>query len=356
MNKNLERLMARLPDGVDAAIITSPVNRRYYTGLKSSAGTLLVTRERACLVIDFRYIEAARRGADGFEVRLQEKLGEQLRALCREQGVGAVAVESRHATVASLLDLRGWLGDIHIPMDNALSDLIGKQRAVKSEEEYRKMQRAQDIADRCFAELLNFIRPGLTEREVANELATLMRRYGAEGESFETIAASGKNSALPHGRASDKVIERGDLFTLDFGVVLDGWCSDMTRTVGIGALSDEKRRVYETVLAAQRAALAAIAPGAPCKTVDAAARDLIEAAGYKGCFGHGLGHGLGLEVHEEPRFSPTDDALVEPGLVMSVEPGIYLEGQFGCRIEDVIYVGETGVVNLTHSPKELNIL
>jgi Xaa-Pro aminopeptidase len=259
-------------------------------------------------------------------------------------------------TIANYLSMCSVFGEDVLLFDNRLSELLSSMRRYKSREELRVMQQAQDIADRAFARILDFIREGVTEREISLELTRLKYLDGASGDSFENIVASGANSAVPHATPSDKPVAKGDFVTMDFGAVLDGYASDMTRTVAIGEADEEKRAVYDTVLKAQRAAFDVIAPGVPCKAVDAAARELNNAAGYEGCFGHGLGHSLGLQVHEEPRFSPMDTSVCEPGLVMSVEPGVYLEGRFGCRIEDVVCITEQGFVNLARSPKELLVL
>ncbi len=245
---------------------------------------------------------------------------------------------------------------MEFPEENALNDLILRHRSLKSGEEYQIMQRAQDITDRCYAQLLNFIREGVTEMEIVHELSRLIKAFGSQGESFETIAVGGENGSMPHGEPTERPRRAGDFLTLDFGVKLDGYCSDMTRTLAIGHVSDEQRHIYETVLRAQNAAFEAVAVGAPCSAVDEAARGVIGAAGVEKQFGHATGHALGLEIHEGPRFSPRETAAIEAGLVMSVEPGIYLEGRCGCRIEDVIYVTKDGFVNLTASPKELLVL
>ncbi|MEG1774601.1 MAG: aminopeptidase P family N-terminal domain-containing protein, partial [Oscillospiraceae bacterium] len=215
MNRRLETLQNTLPEGIDAALIGSPVNRRYYTGLASSAGVLFVTREHAELLIDFRYIEAARAAADGYTVTLQEALGTQLHALAVTHGVETVGVETGTLTLDEFALYREWMGEVQISTDCALNKAILRQRSRKSAEEIEQMQRAQDITDRCFLELLNFIRAGVSEREVANELARLIRQCGAERESFETIAVSGQKTSMPHGQPSDKLIGRGELFTLD---------------------------------------------------------------------------------------------------------------------------------------------
>lgn len=356
IEQRLRRLQRELPPEVDAALIVSDVNRYYYTGMASSAGTLLVARDGAELVIDFRYIEKAKTVAQGCNVTLQQSLFKQICALAEHYGVKTLAVETQHMTIS---EFEGWkeaLPGVTLLSNKLLDHIILSHRSVKSAEELDIMRRAQAITDRAFSELLNFIRAGRTERDVASELEYLMRRFGGDGLAFDTIAVSGKNSSMPHGVPTEKPLEPGDFLTLDFGALKDGYCSDMTRTVAIGHVGDEQKKVYETVLKAQNKAFEVIRSGASCRMVDQTARSLIEGAGYKGCFGHALGHSLGLEIHEEPRFSPLTQAVAVAGNVLSVEPGIYLEGRFGVRIEDVVVVTEDGFKNLTHSPKQLTIL
>lgn len=357
IEQRLQRLQDELPTQVDAALIVSGINRRYYTGMASSAGTLLVMRDRAELIIDFRYIEKAKAMAKGCTVTLQQGgIFKQLRAILEAHGVKAVAVETQHMTVS---EFEGWkeaLPGVTLFSQKLLDNIILSHRSVKTAEELVSMRQAQAITDRSFTELLNFIRVGRTEREVAGELEYIMRKFGGDGLAFDTIAVSGKNSSMPHGVPSEKPIEAGDFLTLDFGARKEGYCSDMTRTVAIGQANDEQKEVYQTVLNAQNKAFEVIKAGANCRMVDQMARSFIENAGYKGCFGHALGHSLGLEIHEEPRFSPMTEAVAAVGNVLSVEPGIYLEGKFGVRIEDVVVVTEAGFENLTHSPKVLMIL
>ena len=356
MNEHLARLCRELPEGADAALIESDVNRRYYTGFPSSAGVLVAMRDAAVFLIDFRYIEAARAAADGYDVELLTKRVPQLSQIFAKHGVKRVAVEASRTTVAAYSLLQKQFPEIEFSADGALDAVIARHRAVKSRAEFETMCRAAAIADRAFAEILNFIRPGVTERQVANETVRLMRDFGGDGESFETIAASGPNTSKPHAVPGARQIQAGDFFTLDFGTLLEGYCSDMTRTVAVGFVTDEQRRVYETVQTAQEAGFAAIRPGVVCGDVDAAARRVIEDAGYHGAFGHSLGHSLGLEIHEPPNFSPIDKTVAEAGMLLSVEPGIYLEGKFGVRIEDTVWITEDGYLNLAHSPKELLIL
>lgn len=354
--QRFDRLAQALPEEADAAILTSEISRRYFTGLHTTAGIIVLTRTYRALIIDARYIERARRSADGFEVLLQERLGTQLTQLFARLGVKTVCMEESSVTLRQLRTYEELLPDVVILKDAGLSNTIDSLRRIKSPTELAHIQAAQQIADQSFNEILQYIRPGKTERQVALELELLTRRNGSEGASFDFIVVSGTNTSSPHGSPTDKLIEQGDLITMDFGCIVEGYHSDMTRTIGVGRVGDEERRIYETVLAAQLAALDAIRPGKTGQEIDRVARDVIEQAGYGAYFTHGLGHSLGLEIHEDPRFAPGYQESVPAGAVMSVEPGIYIEGRFGCRIEDIVFLGEDSILNLCTSPKELLIL
>jgi len=352
----LQTLAAGIPEEIGAAIITGKYNRRYYTGLLSSAGTLLVTREKCRFVIDSRYFEPARKTIKGCEVVLQDKLYEQIGEFFREQGVKTAAVESDICTVKALAEYRENLPGVEIPDDGRLARLISEQRMRKTPEELGHMRAAQAIADRTFSHILGWIKPGKTERDIALEIEFYGRSLGAEGAAFPFIVASGENSAIPHAAPGNRAVRPGDFLTMDFGFISEGYCSDMTRTVAVGHAGERQRMAYGTVLRAQKAGLAAIRPGVICRDVDAAAREIIDSSPFKGSFGHGLGHSLGLELHEQPRFDKLCETPLEPGMALSVEPGIYLPGEFGVRIEDIAAVTGEGCENLTASPKELIIL
>lgn len=357
MNR-IEKLMKALPENADAAIITSDVNRRYFTGLGSSAGTLLAFRDAAYFIIDFRYIEVAKATVTGAEVILQDKLYEQLGELLKKHGAHTVAIETGYLTVGELDLYRTKLPDCEFSTAATLNDAILEMRSLKDESEIAAIRKAQSITDAAFLEILDFIKPGKTEKEIAAYLEYCMRRLGADGLAFETIAAGGPNSAMPHAVPGDRPLQQGDFFTMDYGAAWGGYCSDMTRTVAIGEPTDEMRKVYETVLAAQLTGIGKAVAGVSCRAVDAAARDLIYGAGYEGCFGHSLGHSVGIEIHELPGFSPSADPGVtaREGMVITVEPGIYLEGRFGVRIEDMVWFSPDGTKDLTNSSKELIIL
>ena len=357
MNR-IEKLMKALPEGADAALITSDVNRRYFTGLESSAGTLVAFRDAAYFIIDFRYIEVAKATVTGAEVLLQDKLYEQIGALLKKHGAKTVTIETDYVTVGALGMYRTRLPEYEFLTDATLNDEILAMRSLKDESEIAAIRKAQSITDASFLEILDFIKPGKTEKEIAAYLEYCMRRLGADGLAFETIAASGPNSAKPHAVPSDRPLQQGDFFTMDYGALWGGYCSDMTRTVAIGEPTDEMRKVYDTVLAAQLLGIEKAVEGASCRAVDAAARELIYNAGYEGCFGHSLGHSVGIEIHEMPGFSPSiaPETTCKQGMVITVEPGIYLEGRFGVSIEDMVWFAPDGTKDLTNSPKELIIL
>ena len=357
MNR-IKKLSMALPEGADAAMITSDVNRRYFTGLGSSAGTLLAFRDAAYFIIDFRYIEVAKATVTGARVMLQEKLTEQLDTLLKKHGAQTVAIETDYLTVGTLEQYRQKLSGYEFLTESTLNDAILSMRSVKEPQELECIQKAQAITDAAFLDILDFIQPGKTEKEIAAYLEYCMRRRGADGLAFETIAAGGPNSAKPHAVPGDRPLQTGDFFTLDYGASWGGYCSDMTRTVAVGEPTEEMRRVYQTVLDAQCLGIRTAQVGVSCRAVDEAARELIYKAGYEGCFGHSLGHSVGLEIHEMPGFSPSIDpqTLCREGMVITVEPGVYLEGRFGVRIEDMVWFAPDGTKDLTNSPKELIIL
>lgn len=358
MDSRIERLMAMLPRETDCALINSDINRRYFTGMLSSAGTLLVFREKAYLIIDFRYIEKARNTARNCEVILQEELYGQIKKLLLKHGAKRISLESMELTLSKFEQLREKLGDTaEFDSSNALSKAIYACRTVKEPSEIEKIRSAQKLAEEAFDHILGFIHEGVTEREIQLELDFTMLRLGAEELSFPTIALTGTSTSMPHGVPSDdRKVEKGDFVLMDYGAVVDGYHSDMTRTVAVGKPSEEMKRVYNVVLEAQEKALAAVRSGITGQQLDAAAREHIAKAGYGENFGHSLGHGVGMEIHEYPGASPSSTPVLRSGNVVTVEPGIYLPGKFGVRIEDFVLVTENSCENLTHAPKNMIIL
>ena len=354
---NLERLKQAIAQSeLDAVLLLDPDNRFFATGFHSSAGAVIVTAEHAWFLTDSRYIEAATNAAAGrYEVRLhnaERPMKDQIRDIIAAAGVKALGGEASRLSYEEYTAYEALVGLKMI----GCQDLLDRLRAQKSPEEIALMQKAQDITDEAFAHILTFIKPGMTEKQVAAELIYAMLLRGAEKVSFDPIVVSGPRSSMPHGVPSDHVIKEGDFVTMDFGCMYGGYCSDMTRTVAIGYATEEMRKVYDTVLQAQLAGIAVSKAGVLGKEVDKAARDVIVAAGYGEYFGHGYGHSLGLEVHEAPYASPSGNEPMPAGCACSAEPGIYLPGKFGVRIEDVVIFREDGCEILTKSPKELIIV
>ena len=341
---------------LDAMLIVSEPGERYAVGFQGE-GVVLVTRDGAQYSTDGRYIEAARKQVTGAEVVLTTRGRSHLewaRSCIRKHGLKRVGFESGRVSVEWYQRWQRELSPLCelIPAQSLLDGL----RASKDGEELAAMRQAQKITDEAFEEVLNYIRPGLTEQEVAARLVYELLRRGARKVSFDPIVAAGANGSMPHAVPGGTVIESGMFVTMDFGCIYDGYCSDMTRTVAVGKPTQEMEKVYHTVLSAQQAGIAAARAGIPGRALDAAARQVIEGAGYGEYFTHSFGHSLGLEIHESPNASPSEERLLPVGTVISAEPGIYLPGKFGVRIEDVLVLTENGCEDLTQSPKELTIL
>ncbi len=329
-----------------AVIIAKPENRRYFSGFTGSSGLLLVSADAAKLITDFRYIVQAGREAPDFTVvRHGSDLYETLAAEIKALGGGKIGFES---------DFTAW--DAYQKMNRFIVQpapvQLDKLRMVKDETELAALRTAVRLADDAFSHILGYLRPGISERDVALELEFFMRKNGAEKAAFGIIVASGPRSALPHGRASERIITAGDLVTMDFGAVYQGYHSDITRTVVIGQASARQREIYDLVSAAQQAGLDAVAAGKTGREVDAAARRVISDAGYGDYFGHGLGHGVGLDIHEDPRLSPMGGEVLAPNMTVTVEPGVYIPDWGGVRIEDTVVVTAGGAQVLTASSKE----
>lgn len=354
-SKRIEGLKEILEENT-ALLIMDDTNRFYFSGMRSSAGYLLVTPKKSYLLIDFRYIEKARKTVDSAEVILCEKLYAQLLELLYKEDIKTLLLSSEHTTVSTLGTINRNLLDIEVKASDELSDKIATLRCIKSKLEIESIKKAQALTDKTFDYILSRIKTGVSEKEIMLDMEFFIRKNGSEGVAFDFVVVSGKNSSLPHGVPTDKIIENGDFITMDFGAVINGYRSDMTRTVAVGNISEKQRLVYETVLKAQTLALNAIKPKIKCSAVDKIARDFINESGYEGCFGHGLGHSVGLEIHENPACNTRDNTLLQTGMIMTVEPGIYIENEFGVRIEDMVVITENGYENLTKSPKELIII
>ncbi len=356
MELRIKSLVGALPDDVQGALITDDLARRYYTGFPSSAGVLIIGREGSVFFTDFRYIEAARQRISGCEVVMLEDRQTQLPKAAAKLGIESMLIQNDYVSIAQGVALGEMFSQCKLIDDGRLSKLIADQRCIKSPDEIASIHRAQQISEQALQEILPSIVPGKSEREIALELEFATRRLGSEGASFDFIAVAGKNASSPHGVPSEHKVQQGELLTLDFGSIVDGYHGDMTRTFAVGQPDELSREIYEVVLEAQLAALNVIGEGVPCAEVDRAARDVITKAGYGDAFGHGTGHSVGLAVHESPSFSQKSQEVCRAGMVLSVEPGIYIPGKTGCRIEDLVLITQDGHKNLNAFAKEITIL
>lgn len=352
---HFEKIAAGLKDrGLDAMLITSEPGEFYAMGFHGE-GAALITPDKTWYYTDSRYIEAARQLISGAEVILWTAgngFREQIAALVKAHGVVKLGFEEEFMSVSSHT---AWTKAVEAQFVPA-SELLTTLRQVKDAGELAAMREAQRVTDEALLEILNFIKPGLTESEVAARLTYIMARKGAERNSFDPIVACGANGSKPHAVPGPAVIQSGQFVTMDFGCVVHGYCSDMTRTVAVGQPTEEMELVYNTVLCAQLAGIAAAHAGVTGKEVHEAGAKVIADAGYGEYFGHGFGHSLGIEIHENPGFHLRNDKPIPAGALLSAEPGIYLPGKFGVRIEDVIMLTEGGCIDITHSPKQLIIL
>ncbi|MGL5972509.1 MAG: aminopeptidase P family protein [Oscillospiraceae bacterium] len=352
-----KKLIEMLPQNVDAAIITSDINRLFLTDVKSSAGFYIVTREKSYLLVDFRYIEMATKYAyQDIEVKLFDNSIDEIKKILTKHNCKNIAFELEEMSVSTFNRYAKKLERFNISDNINLNNFIDKIREQKDENEIKSIKIAQQMTDETYSYILNYIKEGMTELEIALEMEFYIKKLGSKGVAFDFIVVSGSNSSLPHGVPSDKKIEKGDFLTMDFGAVYNGYRSDMTRTIGIGSLNDEQKNVYNIVLEANKKSIESIRAGVICKDIDKIARNIIYSAGYEGCFGHGLGHSVGLDIHEEPRFNEICDKVLKENVVMTVEPGIYLKGKFGVRIEDMVIAKKDGVEIITKSDKKLTII
>jgi len=338
---------------IDALLVTNPINRCYLSGFSGSSGLLLISAEKAFLLVDFRYLEQAADQAPDFEtVRRQEDLYPTLLELIDNNGFKRIGFEAKDLVYQDYQKLAEKLPVQLIPLEESVERL----RVIKSAEELNILRQGAALLDRAFEFLKKEIKAGMQEKELARELEIYLLRQGAQERSFKFIVASGPRGAMPHGTATEKILQRNEMVTIDFGMIFNGYATDMTRTFSIGKPDQEMLTVYETVFRAQQEAAAAVKPGRKAKEIDAVARDIIEEAGYGDYFGHGLGHGVGLEVHEAPTLNARSETVLKPGMIITVEPGIYLPGQGGVRIEDMVHVTANGMELLTGSERKLVII
>lgn len=354
MMLRVEKLRKKMQEeNLDSFLITSPYNLRYLTNFTGTTGLAVITLEKAFFITDFRYTEQAAAQAQGFEIiKNVGPIFEEVADLVQKEGLRELGFEETTVSFLEYSVLEEIIDAQLIP----ISGMIEELREIKDEEEIAIIEKACSIADLAYDHILKMIQPGMTEIEVANQLDFYMRSLGASGVSFETIVASGLRSAMPHGVASEKIIEQGDLITIDFGCYYEGYVSDMTRTFAIGDPGEQLKEIYQIVLEAQLAVLEVAKSGVTGKQLDAVARDYITKHGYGEAFGHSTGHGIGLEIHEGPNVSVRAEKQFVPGNIITDEPGIYLPGIGGVRIEDDLLITSDGNRVLTHSPKELIIL
>lgn len=350
MNNRIVKLRSIMQEkNLDAILTYKPENRYYITGFTGSTGYGLITKDKEIFITDFRYLEQVKKECVGFTLEENSKL-KPVTDILKNLNIHRLGIEEDYVTYGQYKEFTEKLVDTElVPLDG----VITKLRAAKSQEEIEFIQKAAAITDEAFSHILTFIRPGISEEDIALELEFFMKKKGATKNSFDPIVASGERSALPHGRASSKIIEAGDFLTLDFGCVYKGYSSDMTRTLVVGEATQKQKEIYYTVLEAQEKSLTAVKPGLTGIQLDNIARDIITEKGYGQYFGHGLGHGVGLEVHELPHVNAIGKAEMEPGNVITIEPGIYLPGFGGVRIEDLVVVTDSGYRVLSKSTKEL---
>jgi Xaa-Pro aminopeptidase len=349
----VEQLRAQLAQkNLTGILITNPPNRRYLSGFTGSEGLLLILESTAYLCTDFRYLEQAAQEAPGWEVvKLDRPWTETVKKLVPSGS--RIAFEAEFLTCARYRELEQEISGVEWVAEKGL---VEKLRARKDAEEIKRLREAIRLTDDGALYLKSWLKPGLSEKDIALELEFYLRRRGASGPSFPFIVVSGPRSSLPHGRPSERRLVPGDIVTVDFGVIYDGYCSDLTRTFILGPPAPEQKALYDLVLAAQERALALAGPGVPAASVDASAREVIARAGYGDYFGHSLGHGVGLEIHEAPHLSSSSTEELQPGMVVTVEPGVYLPGSGGVRIEDVILITEHGREVLSQAPKHAFVL
>lgn len=354
-NSRVSRLREAMREKrLEAVWITGNVNRQYLTGFTGSSGYVLVTMDKSYLLTDFRYMTQAADQAAGFEiVEHGPSVASTLTELLSSQKISELGFEEDKVVFSTF---RAYEEDLDPVKLIPMAGLVEGLRLFKDDHELKLMKQAAELADQTFMHMLKVLRPGVAERDMALEIEVFMRKRGATSSSFDTIVASGERSALPHGVASDRVLGSGEFVKMDFGALLNGYCSDITRTVVLGKPAPKHREIYDIVLEAQLHTLQHLRPGMTGREADALARDIIARYGYGEQFGHSTGHGLGMEVHESPRLSKLSDDVLQPGMVVTVEPGIYIPGFGGVRIEDDVVITEDGCRRLTESSKEFTVI
>ncbi|GHU57973.1 aminopeptidase [Clostridia bacterium] len=339
-----------------AALVTTEMNRQYLTGFHSSDGFVVITKEKNFFLVDARYYEHAALAAADFKVVLLKNVSEQLPPILSKYGIETILIENDGVSVAKFEDYKRKYPQYEFDATSWLSDTLRNARMVKSESELKKIETAQRITERAFLKIVPRIKAGMTEKQLAAIVTYCLLEAGSDGLAFPAIVASGKNGAVPHAVPTNKMIEEGEFVTLDFGAKHDGYCSDMTRTVCVGKPSDAMRKVYDAVYSANIDAIKSVHDLVTGKLVDNVARSTVEVWGYDGYFTHGLGHGVGLDIHEQPTLSPASDSTLHKGMVFTIEPGVYIPNRFGVRIEDMVTINDSGCAVLTKTSKKLIIL
>lgn len=350
----IEMIRALLNEkSLDAFYISYNPNVRYLTGFSGSAGSVLITKDKNYFITDFRYKDQSHSEVRGFEIIINYAASDELKKIIEAEGIKIIGFEATHVSYGAYENnTNNFPGIKFVPITEAVEKLTMQKTAGET----AKIQKAIDITDNTFLKMLEFIKPGMKELDVSAEITYTHKKLGAIKDSFEPIVASGWRAALPHGIASGKIIEKGDILTLDFGCVFEGFCSDMTRTIAVGDPGDELKKIYKIVLGAQLKAIDTARSGISSKSVDTAARDYITSHGYGENFGHGIGHGLGIEVHEMPSLSQRMDITLVENSVVTIEPGIYIDKLGGVRIEDDVILKHDGCIVMNKSPKELIII
>lgn len=348
--KRVQELLKKL--SVDAVLVSNGNNMRYISGFAGATGYLYISAKRHAVITDFRYTIQAEMEAEGYEIITIGSGGyeEAINDVLKTDGINRLGFESWDMLYGTYNGLKeSLIAKEFVPFEHEITDM----RKIKTPKELEYIKEAEAIGDKVFSDILEYIKPGVTELEIAARIEYLLKVRGGSALSFSAIVASGVNSSMPHAVPTQKKVETGDFLTMDFGCIYEGYCSDMTRTIVVGKASEKQKEVYQTVLKAQTAVLDFIKAGYKGKEIDKIARDIIYGAGYEGCFGHGLGHSVGLFIHENPRLSPLEENIIQAGMTETVEPGIYIKGFGGVRIEDLVVVTEDGCVNFTHSDKQL---
>ncbi len=354
----INKLRGVLESNSQAAVISDEKNVYYFSGVQNSEGRMLVTRDEAYLLVDFRYSETARKNCKACKVIEFKSLYEDIKNILKKHGIDTVLIEADAICLSAYTRMVREFNSVGVSIvsDETLSRKISNLRIVKSEDEIACIAEAQRITEKAYNEVLNYIKPGVCERKIAIELEYLMKKFGAQGVSFDLITITGAKTSLPHGVPSDGVIAEGDFFTMDIGSLYKGYHSDMTRTVAVKSYNEKQEQIYNIVLNAQLTALNSVKAGVKAFDVDKTARDIITDAGYGRNFGHSTGHGVGLNIHEHPYVNTKGDKLLSENMVITVEPGIYLEGEFGVRIEDMVLVTNEGYKNFATLSKELIVV